>query len=374
MIILYIFFLLVLTIYSYSLVDPNLTLINSPIWTSFRNTLVYLGYYQRQWSWIIYLLLIIILFLFYSYFVKQFKKFNPLKLSFLIGGVLLVSYPFLSHDFFNYLFDAKIVTFYFKNPYFYKALDFPADPWLRFMHWTHNTYPYGPSFLLVTLIPSFFAFGKFILNFVFFKITWFVFYFLAVYCLNRLNKKWAIIFATNPLIIIEGLVNSHNDLIAVCLAIIGIYYLFKKKNLLAKLLLLLSGGIKYITLPLIFLKKFKSQMTNNNSNSKFKFQITKLIFIIEILVLVYLSIFREIQPWYFLTLFAFLPFYEQLIMRLNIFFVGLLLSYYPYIRLGGWDSVEKIQLKHIIILVSIIINVIYYFWIKTKHGTVKVDN
>jgi len=87
-------------------------------------------------------------------FIRNFKRYNPLLISILIGVGLLFSYPFLSHDLFNYLFDAKIVTFYHQNPYILKALDFPSDPWLRFMHWTHRTYPYGPSFLFLTLVPS----------------------------------------------------------------------------------------------------------------------------------------------------------------------------------------------------------------------------
>lgn len=353
MITLYLIFLALLTLYSYALIDPNLTLVNSSLWTYFRNQMVYLGYYQRQWSWFIYLGLVIGLFIFsYRLSVKR-KNYSSLKIALLTGVTLLFSYPFLSHDFFNYIFDAKIVTHYFKNPYFYKPMDFPTDPWLRFMHWTHRTYPYGPTFLLITLIPSFLAMEKFILNFFFFKLTWFIFYFLAVYYLNKLNKKWAIIFATHPLVIIEGLINLHNDLIAVSLAIIGLYYLFRKKNLTARLLLLLSGGIKYITIPLVFIKK--------NSLT------TKLIFIFTLLILGYLSLFREIQPWYFLILFAFLPFYEELINRLNVFFAGILLSYYPYIRLGGWDSVEKLSLKHIIIVGSLIINFIYYFWAKFKN-------
>lgn len=354
MITLYLIVLAVLTLYSYALIDPNLTLVNSSFWTYFRNQMVYLGYYQRQWSWFIYLGLVIGLFIFsYRLSVRR-KNYSSLKIALLTGVTLLFSYPFLSHDFFNYIFDAKIVTHYFKNPYFYKPMDFPTDPWLRFMHWTHRTYPYGPTFLLITLIPSFLAMGKLILNFLFFKITWFIFYFLAVYYLNKLNKKWAMIFATHPLVIIEGLVNTHNDLIAATIAILGIYFLVKNKNLIARSLLLFSGGIKYTTLPLIILSK-KIKQFNNLAISAIFF------------ILFYLSIFREIQPWYFLILFAFLPFYEELINRLNIFFAGLLLSYYPYIRLGGWDSVEKLSLKHIIIVGSLIINFIYYFWAKMKH-------
>jgi len=295
------------------------------------------------------------LFLFYFYFVKQVKKYHPLILALLIGGILLLSYPFLSHDFFNYLFDAKIVTYYFKNPYFTKALDFPNDPWIRFMHWTHRTYPYGPFFLLITLVPSFLSTGKLALSFLFFKGTWFIFYLLSVYLLNKMNKKWAMIFATHPLIIIEGLVNCHNDLIGLCLAVIGTYFLLKNKNLQGRIILILSAGIKYMTFPLVFLIKHDKKRLNY------------LIFIMVIAMIVYLTIFGEVQPWYFLTLFAFLPYFEKFISRLEIFFAGLLLSYYPYIRLGGWDSLEKLQLKHIIILGFFIINAVYFVGLSFKN-------
>lgn len=342
---LYILTLISATVYSYSLIDLNLTLFNHPLWDKFRNIIIQIGYFNRDKSFFIYLVLIVALFLLSKALIKA--EVNPIKLALTIGLITLFAYPFLSHDFFNYLFDAKILTFYHKNPYLYKALDFPNDPWIRFMHWTHRTYPYGPIFLLISAVPSFFAFGKFILSFLFFKLTFFLFYFVSVYLLNKLNKNQAVLLAVNPLIIVEGLINLHNDLLALSLAVCGIYYLLKNKNISGRIFLFLSVGIKYITFPLIFLKKKK--------NNKLNF----LILIACLSVLSALSIRQEVQPWYFLSLFALLPIFEKLISRLNIFFFGLLMSYYPYIRLGGWDTIEKIKLKHIIILVFLSANAIY---------------
>lgn len=345
--IIYLITLFTLSLYSYALVDPNVTFINHPLWNQFRNIVLPLGYFQREQSWYIYLILIVLLFIFHFNVLKHFKKYQPLNIALATGIILLFSYPFLSHDFFNYLFDAKIVTFYHQNPYLQKALDFPSDPWLRFMHWTHRTYPYGPVFLGLSLIPSFLSFGKFILSFLFFKATLILFYVLSVYFLQKMNKKWAIIFATHPLILVEGLVNGHNDMFALSLGIIGIYYLLNSKSsqIQSRLFLILSGGIKYITFPLIFLTK---------KNSK----INALLFAVIILILTYLSISSEIQPWYFLALFIFLPYYEVLLSRFNLFFAGLLLSYYPYIRLGGWDSADKVNMKHQIIFWFFIINAV----------------
>jgi hypothetical protein len=47
---------------------------------------------------------------------------------------VLFSYPALSHDFFSYIFDAKIATQYHANPYTTTPQHFSQDPDLRFMH------------------------------------------------------------------------------------------------------------------------------------------------------------------------------------------------------------------------------------------------
>lgn len=335
-----------LLIYSYCLIDPNITFFSHPSWTAFRNFVVNIGYYQRELSWNIFFAITILLFFFHSRLVKNYKTHKPLTMAFSIGAILLLSYPFLSHDFFNYLFDAKILTHYHQNPYLHKALDFPADHWLRFMHWTHRTYPYGPTWLILTVVPSFISFSKFILNFFFFKIFFVGAYILTTYYLQKIDKKSAVFFATNPLVLIEGLASSHNDIVAVCLGIIGIYYLSNSKSLKGRVLLLASAGIKFITLPIIFLQKKQSSMWNY------------FIFGLMISLIIYLSISGEVQPWYFLNLFIFLPYFYPFISRLNIFFAGLLLSYYPYIRLGGWDTAEKVILKHNIIIIFLVINIL----------------
>ncbi len=346
MMILYALTLIGFFFYSYVLVDPNLTFINHPLWNQFRSMVIPIGYFQRELSWYIYLILIVLLLIFHFNILKYFNKYHPLKIAFVIGLILLLSYPFLSHDFFNYMFDAKILTFYHQNPYLQKALDFPADPWLRFLQWTHRSYPYGPVFLGLSLIPSFLSFGKFLLSFIFFKATVVLFYLLAVFFLHKLNKKWAVIFATHPLILVEGLMNGHNDLFALSLGIIGIYYLQKNKNLWARIFFVLSAGIKYFTLPIIALIKNKKLLNF-------------FIFAIQIGIVMYYSFTSEIQPWYFLTLFIFLPYYETLLSRFNIFFAGLLFSYYPYIRFGGWDEAWKVDIKHRIIVLFLILNIIF---------------
>ena len=112
-------------------------------------------------------------------------------------------------------------------------------------------------------------------------------------------------------------------------------------------MLLLSSGIKYVTFPFLFISKNKNSLTN------------KIIFLIICLILVYMSFFMEPQSWYFLMLFAFLPIYENLVYSLNIFFAGLLFSYYPYIAFGDWGTKGNVLIKHWIIFIFFIANIIY---------------
>lgn len=313
-----------------------------------RNTLLPIGYYQRGLSFFLYACLVIFLFFFHFYFLKQGKKIKLHAIIIPIVLLTILSYPFLSHDFFNYLFDARILTFYHKNPYLFKALDFPHDHWLRFMHWVHRPYPYGPFFLIITIIPSFLSFGKFVLSFLFLKLTYVLFYLIAVMTLKKMNHQWAVFYATHPLILIEGLVNAHNDFIGLSLGIWGIYFLLGRKTVLrAYIMMFFSTGIKYITAPLLLMSK------------KTRSASAMMIFILQITIIIFFSIKGEMQPWYFLALFAFLPFFDKLLSRLTLFFSGLLISYYPYVRMGGWDTIEKVQLKHTIIFICASLNLIY---------------
>jgi len=352
----YIIFLSLFSLYSYALMDPNITFLNAQIWTEFRNWIIYFGYYQREWSSVVYILGIIGLFAFHYAIIRKFPLKHVFHLALLIGAALVVSYPFLSHDLFNYMFDAKIATFYHQNPYLKRALDFPNDPWTRFMHWTQRTYPYGPTFILITLIPSFLSFGKFLLAFIFFKAMNVILYIWAVWILERKNKVLALAFATSPLVLVEGLMNAHNDLVAVAFAIAGMFYVFESKQMrdqiIGRTLLIVSGGIKYITTPFIFISKIK--------------YLNWAVFVLLGALLYYLSFRTEIQPWYFLALLAVLPFVKKDLHKLDIFFFGLLVSYYPYVRFGGWDKQWKVDIKHEIIWIFAAINVAYLFFVFAK--------
>ncbi len=338
--------LALLAIYSYSQLDLNITLSKFQFWSQFRNVMVQLGYYHRFESTIIFASLMILLFVFHLLFMRHYKRHSAFRIALITTTILICSYPFLSHDFFNYMFDAKIFTYYQQNPYLHKALDFPDAPELRFMHWTHRTYPYGPTFLPITLIPSFLGFGKFLVAYGMFKVMFASFYLLGVWSLRRINEQWAMFFATQPLVLIEGLMNNHNDLIAVSLGLMSIQLIWSKKELPGRVFAILSGGIKYVTLPLLLVQK--------NPKSPY----TRFAFGLVVILLLYLSFSQEPQPWYFLSLLAFIPYMFELIKQLQIFFFGLVLSYYPFVLYGTWGETQNVVFKHRTMILFAMINLV----------------
>lgn len=344
-ILIYTILLICLSFYSFVFIHPNLTMINASWWEPLHANLVHFGYLQRQDSSKVFLFLICFLTLFYVYISRKKKiPITPLHIGILFFFITIFSYPFLSNDFFNYIFDAKILTFYRQNPYFHAPQEFVNDPWLRFMDWIHRSYPYGPSFLPITIIPSFFSFGVFIFNYISFKVLSGLFYLLGIWSLQKMNKRLALIFAIHPFVLIEGLINAHNDLIAVSLGLFGLYLFSKKKKISSLVFLVLSALIKYISIPVLVLYW-------DHKYAKY------VAIVLQVSLLVYLLSTRAQLAWYFLVLFLFLPSFPNIIFSLDIFFFGLLLSNYQFIRYGTWNPIEGVNVKNMTMIGFFILNI-----------------
>ena len=325
-------------LYSFTQVDLNLTLSKISFWFAIQDFFQHIGYFQRPLSTLIYLILILLLFTIYYLLLSLVKK-NRLKekqiwsLIILTAGVLLFSYPAFSYDVFNYIFDARIFTKYRLNPYHFKALDFPQDPWIRFMRWTHRIYPYGPAWLLISILVSFLGMGKLSINLFLFKLLSCLSYLGSVFLLKKIlevidsSKKLLgmTFFALNPLVIIETLVSAHHESLMIFLTLAFIYFLIKGKKLLSVICCLLSVGIKYVTVPLLplLITRFKR----------------KVALILMIASLLFVLFKKEIQPWYFLWVLPFIALnIKNWLMLVSVFLsFGLLLRYAPFLYYGHWD-------------------------------------
>jgi hypothetical protein len=359
--------------WTWVMIDPNFTLYDHADWAVFRERMIAIGLFNRPLSSQLYLTCMGLLTVLHLLIVRKVPALSLKQVTIfaIIIGVIagICSYPALSRDLFNYIFDAKIFTFYGKNPYLLRAMDFPIDENLRFMHWIHRTYPYGPVYLLISFIPSFLSMGKFSLAFFLFKGMHVGLYALSVWCIYKIKPAAAIFFATAPLVLIEGLMSTHNDFVAVTLGITGMYCIHRGHLWRAFIFMIVSGLIKYFTLPLVVIPSglligkyilTSPQLSNTKLKMLSKIFAQKNLFYYALFGIVGLIMYvvhsGELHSWYILNLFVFTPFLYELLKLWQIFFTSLLLSYYPYVVGGEWGQGGDVGFKKQIMLIGFCIN------------------
>jgi len=366
---------LTLAIFSYAYVDLNLTLSQNPLLLHFVGAMQRLGYYHRPEATIIFILIILFAYLFFgiNLFLLQKKKVGKkfvLTSTVLNTLILVFAYPFLSYDIFNYIFDAKIIFHYHLSPYTHTALNFPSDTWIRFMRWTHRYSPYGPLWLIISLVPFALGLGKFIFTLFTFKIFMGVFHLLNTYLIYKVLLKtrpgMALIgtatYSLSPLFLIEGVVNAHNDVVLATFILMSVFFLVHKKKIYGFGSLALGVLIKYIpllVLPWHILYYYKQKSLT----------ISRLITLnlLTMAIFTYLfSSFRisvpfvsasatqvQFQPWYLfwtIPLIALVPGFWSILISVALC-IGATLRYLPYLYYGDWNHPNVISFMTLVTVI-----------------------
>lgn len=340
---------ILLFLYSFTQVDLGLTLTRTSVLLAAQKSFQYIGWFNRPISTYLYSALITVLLLLYLWTLwlvwkKKIQTKVIVTLTILGSVILLLSYNAFSYDLFNYIFDARIVTHYNQNPYVQKALDYPSDPMLGFMHWTHRTYPYGPLWLGLTVPLSYLGLGYFLLTFYIFKSLMVAGYLLSCWCIYKIAKKTKLappnfalaFFALNPFVLIESLVSAHIDIVMIAVCLLGVYFLFAQKKFTAWGFLIGSILIKFATFLLIPL--FLWFPFSKRHNKDFLFFLGCMLLMI---IGVYLQANRTtFQPWYFLLVvpFAAVISHKSYILIPAVLFSFLVLfQYVPYFYTGNFN-------------------------------------
>ncbi len=347
LIIYYSVYVITFAIYSYTQIDLNLTISANTLYQRIQQGLIQVGYFQRPLSSAFFL---IILFLSYTGYClllcAAFKhKISGKNLAILviISSFLVFAYPAFSHDLFNYIFDGRIVIHYGLSPSFFKALDFPDDTWVRFMHWTHRYYPYGPFWLWLTLIPSYIGLNKFVWTLTLFKLTFLAFHLCNIWLIlkiariinSRHHYANVIFYAFNPLILIESLISPHNEVVMLTFTLLGLYFLLRNRIVLFVLAIILSVGIKYIS----FIILPWSWIVNRSS----KYYLTSLWWL-WMLCLIPLYLSREPYSWYFIPIIGLCAIstrFKWLALITISLSLGLLIRYFPILLFGEYSAVTR---------------------------------
>jgi hypothetical protein len=248
-IILFFIALAALCIFSYAYVDPHLS-----------KLLPYIAYYHRREASVIFFILLSTISGYYVYFLKHHPKVWVIIAA---AAIMVLSYPATTYDLFNYITTAKVLYTYHENPYLVMPIEIPNEPNLAFTRAANKVALYGPVWLGITAIPHYLGGNNIWQTILAFKLVTGLVYLGFCYVIWRVTKNGAnvVFFALNPLILIEVLMNGHNDIYMMILAL-GALALWQRSDLKNKVtaafLLFASFWIKGATVVLTPLLFFKS--------------------------------------------------------------------------------------------------------------------
>lgn len=241
---------------------------------------------------------------------KIFKNIKQVYIFIAISATICIFIiPFISSDIFYYLGIGRLDAKYGQNPYYTTITEFVEnednekylenDTTLAAGYsnpWSDTTVVYGPIWTLICKIVAGMSFGNIDIGMLLFKILGVLAHILNCYIIYKLTKKkiFVLLYGLNPFILLEGIVNVHNDMYIITFVLASIYFLLKKKNILASIIFLaLATAIKYFTillLPFIIIYHFRDK----KPLERFKNCIIYGIIFILIMIIPYLL---YIQDW-----------------------------------------------------------------------------
>ncbi len=354
----YLTILIAFTLFSYLFVDANF---------------IYLPFPLKGFNWqsqtmvtLVYLFLISSFFVMYFFLLRKIDSVLNLKeiIKFIPAFFIpIFAYPaMLSYDLFNYIATAKVLFYYHENPYLIMPIEFLRDPILLFTRAANKLGLYGIFWTFISAVPYFFSFGNYIVSIITFKIFIAIFYFGLIFLIWKLtkNKLSVVLFAANPLVIIETFISGHNDAVMMFFALLAVYLLRNKRIFLAVLCLLLSILIKYATLFLVPIFLFAIiQYIKNKKIDWNKFYLWAFFSMFAIFILSFLR--EEIYPWYAIWSMTFLvlnPKRQGLVSLFIGLTFGLMLAYIPYMYFGTYFGLTPVT-KVILILLPPVILFVY---------------
>lgn len=381
-------FLWAFAIFSYSLTDPNLVLSTNPQYWNLQTYMWQTFFENRQLLSYIYFFLTTILIITYLVILKIMPNLkNRVKwlviYSLLAVLPLSISYNALSHDVFNYIFNARMVIKYGADPHVQTAIQFAdIDDWVRFMHNTHTPAPYGYGWTAISLLPVFIGSGKFLATWLLMRAVAILSILLLIYSLDQLSLQirgekvsvrslaWLLL---NPLFLIEVVSSMHNDLWMMGTAILGLAWLMKGLSLkdskrwlwifASAVVLILSVQIKFASLALlpVILLVLSSQRQLEKLLARFSAKMKVIAKPVELIsstilkriyafvpiissILMFLPLLtqrsQQFLPWYLIWPMVWVPLIKSKWWRnvLLAFTITALWRYLPWLYQGNYDN------------------------------------
>lgn len=359
---LYVVSLCLFTILSWGFVDANVPL---PKISTLHPIIYFKTIYPTVW----YTITVAMLFGWYMWTLHRVRKglVTAKHVWYLIIGtvaVLFWSYPALSNDIFNYIATAKVTFFYRENPYLIMPIDIPNEPSFAFLHAANKVALYGPVWIAFTAVPYYLGAGSLLITLFTFKIFVTLWYILLCYLIwIASGRKAAAIafFALNPLVTLSTLVDGHNDVVMMTLAVSSFLFMKRRQFVIGLLLLFASILIKGATIflvPVYFWYVYRQRMTK-----LIPWQRVWNWASVAMYVIFFLSPIREeIYAWYFIWPLTFLALVDKptiLHAASYGFSLGLSLRIVPFFYTRSWSGLTP-MVKKIVTFVPPVTAMLFY--------------
>jgi hypothetical protein len=185
----------------------------------------------------------------------------------LFGAILIWLYPVTATDVFAYIFRARQNVIHGQNPLALPPDGVPGDPLLIFLgEWSKAPSPYGPGWEALAGIPVQLGFAGQVDGALAFKMLAFAAYALGLWVVawgTKYRAEAVLLFAWNPLVLLEGPGNGHNDLLMIVLAALAVAVWWRRRWwALAVVLLTLAATVKapaVLVGPLLLAEVLRSQ-------------------------------------------------------------------------------------------------------------------
>ncbi len=195
---------------------------------------------------------------------------DPTLAAVIMGGAavfsvtLLWMYPLFSQDVFDYIFQTREWVFHHSNPFTHIPSAFGDDPFLKYIAWTGMPSTYGPLWMIVTAPLTMLGGNSLLANLFYFKgleVAAYLATTVLIYrTLGKVQPRWqlagTLLFAWNPLVLVEFAGSGHNDILMLFTIALACWLLVSERFTLAALALTAGALIKVVAgfvLPLFII-------------------------------------------------------------------------------------------------------------------------
>lgn len=189
----------------------------------------------------------------------------------LAGAIYIVTPAMLSHDVIVYASYGRVLSAYQANPYFTPIAAFPADPFTPLNYWSQTVSAYGPVWTLICGVFGWLLSPEPAIYVIAFRILGLALHLLNIYLVGRILLTMErtprevtlgmLLYAWNPLVLLESSLGAHNDVLMVTFVLLGAllavraerggYFLRARGYLPPLIALTLSVLVKFTALPIL---------------------------------------------------------------------------------------------------------------------------